>query len=318
MANVFLNLPAPAGNGAGAAVDTSTLGKDRTITVQGTFRGTVNIEFSNEGAGGPWAQLTTFVQSGKVTVPVAARFMRVVRSGVPSISPGTPNVDVGSNDTGGLFVALPAPAGNGTGAAVDVSTLGTFNTVTCLDSFRGTTIIEISEDNVNWAQCMVFTPGGPGFQSKDFVAQFMRVRRVGVPDTNPGTPNVDVGAVNDFGAGGGNAGGFVTALYVENPATGDEGPAFYVTEELQLSELRAVIVGGASPSVTWTIRFDADRSAVGTEVVTGGTVTTNTTIGQSVTVFNNGTIPAGRWVWIELTSVTTGANTPDSFTVAII
>ena len=66
--------------------------------------------------------------------------------------------------------------------------------------------------------------------------------------------------------------------------------------------MRAILVGSATPSVTWTIRYATDRSAAGTEVVTGGTTTTNVTTGHSVTVFNNGVIPAGRFVWIETTA----------------
>ena len=194
MANIFLNLPAPAGNGAGSVVDTSTMGKTRTITVQGTFQGTVNIEFSNESNTGPWAQALSFQNPGKQTISIAAQFMRVVRSGVPTVNPGTPNVDVGSNDAGGQFIDLPAPAGNGTGASTDVSALGNFNTIACLGTFTGTTIIEISEDGTDWAQAMIFT--APGFQSKTFVAQFMRVRRSGV-GSPAGLPNVDVGAINE-------------------------------------------------------------------------------------------------------------------------
>ncbi len=211
--NIFSNLPAPAGNGVGAAVDTSLMGLERTITVQGTFNGSTIIEFSNEGAGGPFAQLSVFTQPGKVTIPVAAMFMRVRRSGVPLIAPGLPEVEVGSNDLGGMFVDLPAPANNGTGASVDVSAFGNFDTITCLDTFSGTVVIEISEDGTTWAEAMVFTQ--PGFQSKVMVAQFMRVKRLGVPlQGPPGLPNVDIGSVNDAAISpGGPAGGDLSGTY---------------------------------------------------------------------------------------------------------
>jgi hypothetical protein len=200
MANSFANLPAPAGNGSGAGVDVSTFGKLKTVTVQDAFRGSVNIEVSLD-AGTTWAQVATFTNTGKKRVDVAAGQMRVTRSGVPVINPGLPNVDVASDDIGAQFAALPATAGDGEGSSVDVSALGTFNTVTVLGTFRGTVNIQISEDGTDWATCMTFT--GPGIQSKSFVAQFMRVQRTGVPTNSPGLPVVNVGAINDATAGGG-------------------------------------------------------------------------------------------------------------------
>ena len=60
--------------------------------------------------------------------------------------------------------------------------------------------------------------------------------------------------------------------------------------------------GTTTPSVTWTIRFNSDVSATGTEVVTSGTTTTSISTGSIVTSFNNASIPANSWVWIETTA----------------
>jgi hypothetical protein len=193
MANVFTNVPVPAGNGVAAAVSTLAMGQERTITVQGTFTGTVIIQFSNEGPAGEFADVVTFAGPGEKTINLAAGYMRVRRSGTTT-PPGTPNVDVAANDNGMEVADLPAPAGNGTGASVDVSALGTFNTVACLGTFTGTVVIEISSDGVDWAEAMIFN--NPGYQTAEFTAQFMRVRRKNVSGT-PGLPNVDVGAAND-------------------------------------------------------------------------------------------------------------------------
>ena len=57
----------------------------------------------------------------------------------------------------------------------------------------------------------------------------------------------------------------------------------------------------------------ARNDPAGTEVVTGGTVSTDQTTGDVVTVFNNGTIAAGSFVWLELTIVSSGADAPESF-----
>ena len=91
MGNLTFNLVAPAGNGVGAAVDTSAAGHEKTITVQAAFRGAVNIEISLDN-GVTWAQVATFLNTGKKVVKFASRFMRVRRTGVPSIDPGLPNI----------------------------------------------------------------------------------------------------------------------------------------------------------------------------------------------------------------------------------
>jgi hypothetical protein len=60
------------------------------------------------------------------------------------------------------------------------------------------------------------------------------------------------------------------------------------------------VLRGVSPSVTFTLRYDADRSAVGTAWVNAATVT-NTTTGVNVTIANQ-PIPDNNWVWIEITA----------------
>jgi len=82
--------------------------------------------------------------------------------------------------------------------------------------------------------------------------------------------------------------------------------------------MKAMIRGGTSPSVDWTIRHGDDRNATGTEVVVGGTVSTNTTTGDSVTSFNNPTVTGGSWLWLELGTVSAGVNAPETFTVTVI
>ena len=59
---------------------------------------------------------------------------------------------------------------------------------------------------------------------------------------------------------------------------------------------------GTTPSRTWTLRKSTDRSATGTEVVTGGTTTTNTTTGLLTTSFNSAAIGASNWLWLTTTA----------------
>lgn len=199
MANQFFDLPAPAGDGAGASVDTSTAGLVKTITVQQNFFGSVTIEFSLDG-GTTWVQLTTFTKTGKKTLSVPASRMRVRRKGTVGKPASLPNIDVGTTDAGSQFLALPATPGDGEGASIDVSDLGTCNVVSVNGTFPGVVNIQGSEDNVDWATLFSFTR--EGFQAKAFVSQFLRVQRAGTVGRAPGTPIVNVGAGNDGGAGG--------------------------------------------------------------------------------------------------------------------
>ena len=91
------------------------------------------------------------------------------------------------------------------------------------------------------------------------------------------------------------------SLTIEDPAANEDLTVFFTDQAITLSRIQAVLRGSSTPSVTWTIRHDLDRSAVGNEAVTGGTVTTSTTTGSSVTSFNDPTIPANSWVWVETT-----------------
>ena len=204
MANLFTNIPAPAGNGSGAPVDLSAYGASKTITVGGswppTLQPTINIEINNDAAqGGSWAPVATFQGAGSTTIQVACRFMRATVSNFKSGS--APNVNVGGTDNGTLFAAPVATAGNGTGASVDVSALGEFKTVQVGGAFRGTAVIEISEDSgVSFQSVTSFN--NPGLFTSVYAATHMRVRRTGVPTNNPGLPIVNVGAVDPSGGGG--------------------------------------------------------------------------------------------------------------------
>jgi len=90
-------------------------------------------------------------------------------------------------------------------------------------------------------------------------------------------------------------------ITIENPTAADSFVLFYTAVALTVLQLDLVIQGATS--VTAGFRFGPDRSAAGTEVVTGGTVVSNTTTGQQITVFNDGDIPAGSWVWAETTAL---------------
>lgn len=92
-------------------------------------------------------------------------------------------------------------------------------------------------------------------------------------------------------------------ISVEDPTNAEDISVFFTNRAITITEMRAVLVGSATPSVTWTIRHHAtDRSNAGNEVVTSGTTTTSTTTGSDVTTFNDATIPADSFVWLETTA----------------
>lgn len=92
------------------------------------------------------------------------------------------------------------------------------------------------------------------------------------------------------------------SIIIENPTATEDISYFFTDVAITLSKLKAVLVGSATPSVTWTIRFGPDRSDTGTEVVTGGTVTTSTTTGSDVTALDEPAIPADSYFWVETTA----------------
>jgi len=250
MANLFLDIPVPAANGSGAAVDVSAMGKIKTFTIQGTMVGTITLEYSNVAAApvdADFVPLMSFTTPGKKTVALAARFMR---ARVSQYQSGAANADVGSNDDGTSRVGLPVTAGDGLGASTDVSALGTFNTITVGGVFTGNVIIELSEDGVDWVQLFTFTR--PAGKSKDFVTQFMRTRRQGVDPTAPGTPVVSVVAVNDSG---GSSSSSASNCLIYKPGSGETGPVVFDSWGDLITRL-ATLRANANGSGCYIIGFD--------------------------------------------------------------
>lgn len=107
------------------------------------------------------------------------------------------------------------------------------------------------------------------------------------------------------------------ALGVDTPITGDEFALPRIPRGFEVSNVFAVLDGGTSPSVNFTVRFGTNRNGSGsTEIVTGGSTVTSQTTGQSFSP-NNTTIPAGSIVWLEITSSTTGTAQPGEIAVVV-
>lgn len=119
--------------------------------------------------------------------------------------------------------------------------------------------------------------------------------------------NSDIGVLLVYGVGGGAAAIASKAITIEAPTASEDISMFFTERAITITEIRAVI-RGSTPSLTWTIRHAASRAAVGTEVVTGGTTTTSQTTGDDVTSFDDATIPADSFVWLETTARTPVVN----------
>jgi hypothetical protein len=250
MANVFLDLPLPAGNGGGAPIDTSSLGREKTVTIQGTFTDpntgkgpSISVQVSMDGV--VWAGIFNWSAPAKKKFEVAARFMRTFVQDFDPLIPMAANVDVAADDIGALFAVLPVTPVAGIGAVINTSLLGTFKTVVVEGNFSGSVHIDISEDGIDWAECFTFTRPG-ALKSKEFTAQFMRTRRSGVDLQVPGSATASVGGINDATAGGGAAGAGVGASLMYQPGGGAIGPAVFSDWNAlyaQLLVLRAASVG---------------------------------------------------------------------------
>lgn len=92
------------------------------------------------------------------------------------------------------------------------------------------------------------------------------------------------------------------SITVETPTSSEDISIFFADDAITITKLVAVLVGSSTPSVTWTIRHHTDRSNAGNEVVTSGTTTTSTTTGSVVTSFNDATVPADSFLWLETTA----------------
>jgi hypothetical protein len=104
------------------------------------------------------------------------------------------------------------------------------------------------------------------------------------------------------------------AITIGYPSNAEKIALFFTDEAMTLAQIRSIVTG-STPSATFSIRYGADFSAAGTEVVTGGITTTNTTTGLSTTVFDNGIIGADNFIWLTTTAT---SGTVDQLSVTLL
>jgi len=110
--------------------------------------------------------------------------------------------------------------------------------------------------------------------------------------------------LSDYSCGiiGGNK-SYDKSLTIENPTASEDISFFFTDKALKAHKIRPILIG-STPFVQWTLRYGTDRSAVGTELIAGGTGTTEVTTGIDIETFTSFLIPANSHVWLETTNKT--------------
>jgi hypothetical protein len=83
---------------------------------------------------------------------------------------------------------------------------------------------------------------------------------------------------------------------------------------LSISRVDAVLSGGTSPSVSFSLRHGADVSTAGTAVTTEPITASSTTTGFVVSNFQAAAISAEHWLWLDVISL---SGAPQSLTVVV-
>jgi hypothetical protein len=103
-------------------------------------------------------------------------------------------------------------------------------------------------------------------------------------------------------------------LTIAYPVAGDNLTLFYTQSSTTLTQVAAILRGTSTPSVTYTLKYAANRSAAGTSATTSTTVTSVTT--ASTATLQNMPIPANNFLWLEVSAIS-GNPTELSITVAV-
>lgn len=103
-------------------------------------------------------------------------------------------------------------------------------------------------------------------------------------------------------------------VWLASPQANDRCILLRAPQALTISRIDAVLTGGTSPSVSFSLRHGADVSATGTAATTDPIAVTSTTSGTASTSFQSPNIPAGHWLWLQ---VTAASGSPAGLTVSI-
>jgi hypothetical protein len=94
------------------------------------------------------------------------------------------------------------------------------------------------------------------------------------------------------------------SVTIESPTTSDDVTMFYTKVAITIVESAITVVGTSTPSWTADVRHHTSRNNAGNALITTPTASTeaaNTaeSTGHIISSFNDATIPANSWVWVE-------------------
>lgn len=90
--------------------------------------------------------------------------------------------------------------------------------------------------------------------------------------------------------------------WLANPQTHDRRLLLRAPQALTISRIDAVLSGGTTPSVSFSLRHGTDVSATGTAATADPITITSTTTGNAITSIPYPEIPAGDWLWLQVTA----------------
>lgn len=117
--------------------------------------------------------------------------------------------------------------------------------------------------------------------------------------------------LSDIGGGGSST--QLKAISIPNPVAADDVTLFYTPTAITVSAVYSHIIG--STNVVYNVQFASTRNSVSVTSVFTSNITLTSTAGQTNNSgFNDATIPAGNWVWLNTVSV---SGTPSLFHLTV-
>jgi len=259
MANVYATIPVPSVTGSGAPVNVSAMGFDKLFSLSGTPNATINIEASNDGVN--WVPVGSMTASNDLQRSFAAVFVRATVAGTAS---GVV-LSVGSDDPGTDMTAITVPAGNGTGAAANVSAYGGKKTLIYNGGMDGCITIQASQDGgATFSDIVSFVGQSPA--SVNVYAAVGRLRAV-VSGFASGVGVVSVCAAKD--AAGGGAAADQTVMFWGNTQIGPLASTVfltpgYSTAAAALADTKQIGPGGSKNAFSLEVAHNVPDSSPST------------------------------------------------------
>ena len=102
----------------------------------------------------------------------------------------------------------------------------------------------------------------------------------------------------------------VRGITILNPSSTDSATILWTQKILTVAEIKTVVRGTGTPSVTATFYTGTSRDGTSNSSIASGIVTTNVTTGIAQTTFGTSTIAANSYIWVDITAVS-GTTIPE-------